>query len=131
MLKEWLWAHRGPTLANAFLVEFERIGYKTVHQVLNLVNISYHTYIIISSFYLPQRIIQKLSECSELSSDFRLNNKNRLFTSFKLKMKCEDGTFTTSVYHKQTFSEVYSHFENLSPSVFNFGTVYTLARGYF
>ena len=52
MLKEWLWALRGPTLANAFLVEFERIGYKTVHQVLNLVIISYHVYIIPISLFL-------------------------------------------------------------------------------
>ena len=37
----------------------------------------------------------------------------------------EDKTFTTSLYSKPTFSEVYIHFESLLPSAHKFGTVYT------
>ena len=38
----------------------------------------------------------------------------------------EDKTFTTSVYHKPTFSGVYTHFENFLPSTYKFGSVYAL-----
>ena len=40
---------------------------------------------------------------------------------------CEDKTFTTSVYHKPTFSKVSRHFDSFLPSTYKFGTVYTLA----
>ena len=39
----------------------------------------------------------------------------------------EDKTFTTSVYHKPTFSGVYIHFDTFLPSTYKFGTVYTIA----
>ena len=98
MLIEWLGIHRGPTLANVFLVEFEKkIGHKTLHQGLNLVITG-----VIFFIFLAQQIIQKLSEYSRLSLNMRLNNKKSPFRTFKLKMKCEDGTFTISAYHKQT-----------------------------
>ena len=51
---------------------------------------------------------------------------------FKMKCKtmsfliCEDKTFATSVYHKPTFSGVYTHFDSFLPSTYQFGTVYTL-----
>ena len=34
--------------------------------------------------------------------------------------------FTTSVYHKCTFSGVYPHFDHFLPSTDKFGTIYTL-----
>ena len=39
----------------------------------------------------------------------------------------DDKAFTTSVYRKPTFSEVYTHFESFLPCTYKFGTVYTLA----
>ena len=48
---------------------------------------------------------------------------------FKMKCKtmsfliCEDKTFATSVYHKPTFSGVYTHFDSFLPSTYQFGTV--------
>ena len=42
----------------------------------------------------------------------------------------EDRTFTTSVYHKPTFSRVYTNFDSFLPATYNFGTVYTLAYRY-
>ena len=39
----------------------------------------------------------------------------------------EDQIFTTFVYHKPTFSGVYTHFDSFCPSTYKFGTVYTLA----
>ena len=38
----------------------------------------------------------------------------------------EDKTFTTSVYHKPTFSWVYTYFDGFLSSTYKFGTVYTL-----
>ena len=43
----------------------------------------------------------------------------------------EDKEFTTSVYRKPTFSGVYTHFESFLPTTYRFGTVFTLAYGYF
>ena len=40
---------------------------------------------------------------------------------------CEDKIFTTSVYHKRTFSEISRYFDSFLPSTYKFGTVYTLA----
>ena len=58
-----------------------------------------------------------------------------LWLKVKSKTECrqnvhisrEDKTFTTSVYRKPTFSGVYTHFDNVLPSTYNFNTVYTLA----
>ena len=44
---------------------------------------------------------------------------------------CEDKTFLTSFYYKPTFSGVYTHFESLLPSTYNFGIAYTVAYRYF
>ena len=39
----------------------------------------------------------------------------------------EHKTFTTSIYHKPTFSVVYTHFDRFLPFTYKFDTVYTLA----
>ena len=39
----------------------------------------------------------------------------------------ENEKFTTSVYPKPTFSEVHTQFGRFLPSIYKFGTVYTLA----
>ena len=39
----------------------------------------------------------------------------------------EDKTFTTSVYRKNTFIGVYTHFDSFLPSTYMFGTGYILA----
>ena len=38
----------------------------------------------------------------------------------------EQGKFTTTIYRKATFSDVYSSFGSFFPSVYQFGMVYTL-----
>ena len=38
----------------------------------------------------------------------------------------EQGRYTTTIYRKPTFSDVYSNFECFLPSVYKFGMVYTL-----
>ena len=43
----------------------------------------------------------------------------------------EDKTFTTSVYHKPTFSVVYKHFDSFLPSAYYSATVYILAYSCF
>ena len=39
----------------------------------------------------------------------------------------EEGKFVTNVYHKPTFSGVYTHFETFLPTTYKFGMVYILA----
>ena len=39
----------------------------------------------------------------------------------------EDKTFTTSVQRKSTFSGVYTRFDSFLPSIYKWGTVYTVA----
>ena len=38
----------------------------------------------------------------------------------------EQGTFTTTIYRKPTFSGANSNYESFLPSVYKFGMVYTL-----
>ena len=51
--------------------------------------------------------------------------QNRM-SFLNIEIISEDKTFTTSVYHKATFSGVYTHFDSFLPSTYQFGTVYTL-----
>ena len=43
-----------------------------------------------------------------------------------IEIICEYKTFTTSVYHKPTFSGIYTYFDSFLPSTYKFGSVYTL-----
>ena len=44
-----------------------------------------------------------------------------------IQIICKHKSFTTSVYRRPTFSEVYTHFYSFLPSIYKFGTVYTFA----
>ena len=54
------------------------------------------------------------------------SEKHNRMSLLDLQIICEDKTFTTSVYHKPTFSGVYTHFDSFLLSTYKFGTVYTL-----
>ena len=55
------------------------------------------------------------------------NEKQNRMSFLDVQTIHEDKTFTTFVYCKPTFSGVYTHFDCFLPSIYKFGTVYTLA----
>ena len=57
-------------------------------------------------------------------SQLEMKSKTRM-SFLELKVIREDKAFTTSAYHKPTFSVVYKHFYSFLPSAYNFATVYT------
>ena len=58
---------------------------------------------------------------------FTIESEEQNRISFlNVEIICEDKTFITSVYHKSTFSGVYTHFDSFLPSTC-IRTVYTLA----
>ena len=57
-------------------------------------------------------------------SQLEMKSKTRM-SFHDLKVIRDNKAFTTSVYHKPTFSVVYKHFYSFLPSTYNFATVYT------
>ena len=62
-----------------------------------------------------------------LACHLQLKMKRKTMYFLDVQIIHEDKTFTTYVYHKATFSEVYTHFDSILPSTYKFGTVYTFA----
>ena len=62
---------------------------------------------------------------ANMSFTIEREKQNKMFF-LDIEIIHEDKTFTTSVYCKPTFSEVYTHFDSFLPSTYKFGTVYTL-----
>ena len=57
----------------------------------------------------------------------RENEKQKRMSLIDVQIIREDKTLTTHVYHKPTFSGVYTHFDSFLPSTYKFSTLYTLA----
>ena len=55
------------------------------------------------------------------------SEKQNRMSFLDVQLLLENVTFTTSVYRKPTYSEVYTHFDSFLPSTYKFGTVYALA----
>ena len=55
------------------------------------------------------------------------NEKQKRMSLIDVQIIREDKTLTTYVYHKPTFSGVYTHFDSFLPSTYKFSTLYTLA----
>ena len=63
-----------------------------------------------------------------MSSEYVLfiwGRKNGKMSYLDVEISWEKGKFVTTVYHKPTFSGVYTHFESFLPSIHKFGMVYT------
>ena len=115
----------GPTLANVFLVYFEKNWLQNCPpNPCRCVND------IFVLFTLPEHL--------EAFRNFRNDHQtNMFFTTENEKQNRmslldehiihEDKTFTTSVCHKSSFSGVYKYLDCNLPSTIKFGTVYTLA----
>ena len=52
--------------------------------------------------------------------------KNATMFFFDINKICEQGKFTTSVYHKPRFSKVNTDFDSSLPSTYKTGMIYTL-----
>ena len=53
--------------------------------------------------------------------------KNQKLSFLDIEVSRKRGKFVTTVYRKTTYSNVYTHFGNFLPTVYQFGMVYTLA----
>ena len=100
----------GPTLANVFLVHFEKNWLQNC-----------------PSDFKPH-YYRRYVDGRHANMPFTVQCEKQSRVSFlDVQIIREGNIFTTSVYRKPTFSGVYIHFDSFLPSTYKFGTVYTLA----
>ena len=104
-----------------FLRTLKNIGYKIVHLTFSLIT---------TGGMMSLEAFRSLSKTltgwhANMSFTIESEKHNRM-SLLDLQIICEDKTFTTSVYHKPTFSRVNTHFDSFLPSTYKFGTVFTL-----
>ena len=120
----------GPTLANTFLVHFEKNWLRNCPS--DFKPHYYRRYVgdIFVLFTSPKHLEAFLNflngRHTNLSFTIEREKQNRM-SFLDIAIILEDKTFTTSVYRKPTFSGVYTHFDSFLPSACKFGNVYTLA----
>ena len=120
----------GPTLANAFLVHFEKNWLQNCPS--DFKPHYYRRYVddIFVLFTSPKHLeaFRNFLNGRHANMSFTTEREKQNRMSFlDIAIIREDKTFTTSVYRKPTFSGVYTHFGSLLPSTYKFGTIYTLA----
>ena len=54
------------------------------------------------------------------------NEKDNRMSFLDVNIIHEQGKFTTSVYHKAIFSEMFTHFDSFLPSIYKIGMIHTL-----
>ena len=59
------------------------------------------------------------------------DRNRKQFSFLVVEVICEQGKFTTTIYHKPNFSDMYSNSESFLPSVYKFGIVHTLVYACF
>ena len=124
-------SHNGLTFANAFLVHFEKNWLQNCPS-----DFMPHYYLLYVDDILVLFTFLKHSEAYEnflngwhANMSFIIEREKQNTMSFlDVKIISEGKTFTTSIYHKPTFSGVYTHFDSFLLSNCRFGTVYTLAH---
>ena len=120
----------GPILVNAFLVHFEKNWLQNCPS--DFKPYYYRRYVddIFVLFTSPQHLEAFRNFLNgrheNMSFTIESEKQNRMFF-LDVQIICEDKTFTTSVYHKPTYSGVYTNFDSFLPSAYKLGTVYTLA----
>ena len=120
----------GPTLANAFLVHFEKNwllncpSHFKPHYYQRDAN---DIFVLFTSPKHLEAFHNSLNDRHDTKMSFTTEREKQNRMSFlDIPIICEDKTFTTSVYRKPIFSGVYTHFDNFLPSTYKVGTVYTL-----
>ena len=119
-----------PTLGNAFLVHFEKNSLQNCPSDFKPLYCRRYVDDVFVLFTSPKHLEAFHNFLNgwhpNMSSTIEREKQNRL--SFRdIAIIREDKTFTTYVYHKPTFSGVYTHFDSFLPSTYKFDTVYTLA----
>ena len=120
----------GLTLANAFLVHFEKNWLQNCPS--DFKPHYYRRYVddIFVLFTSPKYLdtFRKFLNGRHASMSFTTEREKQNRISFlDIAIIRENKTFTISVYCKPTFSGVYTHFDRFLPSTYKFSTVYTLA----
>ena len=120
----------GPTLANAFLVHFEKNWLQNCPS--DFKPHYYRSYVddIFVLFTSPKHLdaFCNFLNGRHASMSFTIEREKQNRMSFlDIAILREDKTFTSSVHRKATFSAVYTHFDSFLPSTYKFGTIYTMA----
>ena len=120
----------GPTLANTFLVHFEKNWLRNCPS--DFKPHYYRRYVddIFVLFTSPRHLeaFRNFLNGRHANLSFTIEREKQNRMSFlDIAIIREDRTFSTSVYRKPTFSGVYTHFDSFLPSTYKFGNVYTLS----
>ena len=115
----------GPTLANAFLVHFEKNWLQICPS--DFKPHYYRRYVndIFVLFTSPKHLeaFRNFLNGRHANMLFTIEHEKQDRMSFlDIAVSGEDKTYTTSVYRKPTFSGVYTHFGTFLPSTYKFGT---------
>ena len=58
------------------------------------------------------------------NTKFYFEEKNGRLFFLDVEVSPEGNTFVTTVYHKHTFSDVYTHFDSFLPTTYKFSMIY-------
>ena len=121
----------GLTLANAFLVDFEKNWLQNCPSDLKLYYYQQYVHDIFLLFTPPKHLeaFRNFLNGQQANMTITIESEKQNRLSFlDVQVIPEDKIFTNSVYRKPTFSGVYTHFDRFLPSTCKFGTVYTLTN---
>ena len=105
---------------------FGKLSYEIVHQALNLIIISVMLMVCLTRAFRSFSKFSKFSSCWYVTYIWQKMLNRMPFLNVQIIH--ENWKFTTSVYRKSTFSRIYTNFEILLPSAYNFDTVYISAH---
>ena len=103
-----------------------KLSYEIVHQALNLIIISVMLMVYLTRAFRSFSKFSKFSSCWSVTYIWQKMLNRMPFLNVQIIH--ENREFTTSVYRKSTFSRIYTNFEILLPSAYNFDTVYISAH---
>ena len=119
----------GPILANAFLVYHEKnwlehcpVEYRPLYYRRYVDDI----FVLFNSAEHLKRFYSYLKSHHLNLSCTLENEKDNRMSFLDVNIICKKDKFTTSVYRKPTFSEIYTHFDSFLPSSNKIGLLHTL-----
>ena len=119
----------GPTLANAFLAHYEPEWLSNCPSDFRPVYYRRYVDDIFVLFRQPDHLPKFLNYMNTRHKSMRFTSEleaNGQFSFLDILVTRTNGTFTTSVYRKPTFSGLYTKFDSFIPDAFKFGLVYSL-----
>ena len=119
----------GPTMANSFLSHHEQIWLDDCPT--HFKPVLYRRYVddVFLLFRCQEHVNQFLNYLNSKHANIEFSAECQVgdFLSFlDIGVRISNGSFSTSVYRKPTFSGVYSHFDSFMPKSYKFGLLYTL-----